>query len=296
MYRHLNLPSFVEVRQIAGSNRTLGLFASKPIERGTRLFSRQIHTSGISGKTLNDVRSVCHHCLANLDAMTPIVCRDCKIASYCSDECLESARPLHRVECKGMIKLEKLRGKETIEYPRPSSWPDDISEYWPPAHALLAARVVNKGIMTEDQEASDWMDYATIPDKLPPSKEKVFAQLQKYVRLLVPEEITNDEIEASLRAVSVNTATIYRCPKNTMVVAVYNVEYTLLHHMCKPNCEAEKYMKDEDGEFSVYTIDDVKATRHQLFDDKILRKCSRCPFVKAERVFWYRLQMLYLYW
>lgn len=269
MYRHLSLPPFVEVRKVTGSSRTLGLFATKPIERGTRLFSRQVHTSGIGGKTLNHVRSICHHCLESLDAMSPFVCRDCKIASYCSHECMESNQPLHRVECKGMIELEKIRGKETIEYPRPSSWPDDICEYWPPAHALLAARVINKGIMKEDQEASDWMDYATIPDKLPPSKVKVFTQLQKYVRLLVPDEITNDEIEATLRAVSFNTATIERCPKNTdtmkhytkstMVVAVYNQEYTLLQHMCKPNCEPEKEIENKDGKISVYTIDDIKA-------------------------------------
>ena len=269
MYRHLNLPPFVELRKVTGSSRTLGLFASKPIERGTRLFSRRIHASGIGGKTLNDVRSICHHCLESLDAMSPLVCRDCKIASYCSHECMESNRPLHRVECNGMIELEKLRGKETIEYPRPSSLPDDVCEYWPPAHALLAARVINKGIMTKDQEACDWMDYATVPDTLPPSKVQVFTQLQKYVRFLVPEEIKNDEIKTTLRAVSFNTATVERRPndtdtvehytKTTMIVAVYNQEYALLHHMCKPNCEAEKEIENEDGKISVYTSDDIEA-------------------------------------
>ena len=264
MYRHLNLPPFVEVRKVTGSSRTLGLFATEPIERGTRLFSRRIHTSGIGGKTLNDVRSICHHCLESLDAMSPFVCRDCKIASYCSHECMDSNRPLHRIECNGMVELEKHRGKES------SSWPDNVCEYWPPAHALLAARVINKGIMTEDQEASDWMDYATVPNTLPPaSKVQSFAQLQKYVRLLVPEEITNNEIETTLRAVSFNAATVERCPKNidtverytktTMIVAVYNQEYTLLHHMCKPNCEAAKEIENEDGKISVYTIDDIEA-------------------------------------
>ena len=158
-----------------------------------------------------------------------------------------------------MIELEKLRGKVMIKYPRPSSWPDEF-EYWPPAHALLAARVIIKGIMREDQEASDWIDYATIPNELPPSKVQVFAQLEKYVGLLVPEEITtNDDIKATLRAISVKTGEVEGCPKSTVVVAVYNLEYTLLDHMCKPNCEAEEGIKDEVGNVTVYTTDDIEA-------------------------------------
>ena len=258
MYGRLNLPPFCEIRKVPGTSRKLGLFATKPIKRGTKLFTRQVHTAGIGGKTLNDVRTMCHHCLANLGEMSPFVCRDCRIASYCSRECMENARPLHRMECEGMIELEKLRGKVTIVYPRPSSWPDDICEYWPPAHALLAARVINKGAMKEDPETSDWMDFATIPSKLPPSKGKVFAQLEKYVRLLVPEEITEEEIAVTLRAISVNAGTVEHCPKGVMASAVYNLEYTLLDHMCKPNCEEEE-LNDEDGNVPVYSIEDIEA-------------------------------------
>ena len=256
MFKHLNLSSSLEVRKSTGTDRCMGLFAKKPIERGTRLFSREIHTAGISGYTLNDVRSVCHHCLERIGTALPFVCRDCRIISYCSNECLKAARPLHAMECNGITQLEKLRGKVTLDIPRPSSWLDDYEHYWPPAHAQLAARVINKGILNEDQDASDWIKYITCPMALPPIKAGVFLQLEEYVRLLVPEEISNQEIQLALRAISINAGTVGNSPPGTMIVAIYNNEYCLLNHMCKPNCEIEV---EEDGTVAVYTIDDVKA-------------------------------------
>ena len=171
---------------------------------------------------------------------------------------MDAARPVHSIECQGMIKLEKLRGKVTIEVPRPSSWPDDYCDYWPPAHAVLTARVINKGIMKEDQDASDWVDFATNPGILPPVKVKVFAQLEEYIRLLIPSDITDDELQHALCAVSVNTGQVDRGPENTMIIAVYNIEYSLLGHMCKPNCEVEEELLGDARNVAVYTIDDIE--------------------------------------
>ena len=91
---------------------------------------------------------------------------------------------------------------------------------------------------------------------LSPIKAGAFLQLEEYVRLLVPEEISNPEIQLALRAISINAGTVGNSPPGTMIVAVYNNEYCLLNHMCKPNCEIEV---EEDGTVAVYTIDDVKA-------------------------------------
>ena len=236
MFKHLNLPSSLEVRKGTSTSRFMGLFAKGRIQRGTRLFSREIHTAGISGYTLNDVRSVCHHCLEGINNVLPIVCRECRIIGYCSNECLEVARPLHSLECKGITELEKLRGKVKLEIPRPSSWLDDYEQYWPPARALLAAHIINKGILKDDQEASDWIDYVTTPETLPPIKVSVFSQLEEYVRLLVPEEISIQEIKQALRAISINAATVGNNPPGTLIIAVHNNEYCLLNHMCMPNC------------------------------------------------------------
>jgi hypothetical protein len=152
--------------------------------------------------------------------------------------------------------LEKLRGKVTLKIPRPSSWLDDYERYWPPPHALLAAHIINKGILKEDQDASDWITYVTTPETLPPVKASVFSQLEEYVRLLVPEEISSQEIKHALRAISINAATIGGGPPGTLTVAVYNNEFCLLNHMCKRNCEIDR---EEDGTIGVYTIDNVKA-------------------------------------
>ena len=255
MLKQLNLPPCLEVRKSTGASRFMGLFAKGCIQRGTRLFSREIHTTGIGGYTLNDVRSVCHYCLEGITNTHPIVCRKCRIISYCSNECLEAARPLHLLECDGIAQLEKLRGKVTLKIPRPSSWLDDYEHYWPPPHAVLAAHIINKGILKKDQDASNWIKYVTTPETLPPIKASVFSQLEEYVRLLVPEEISDLEIKHALRAVSVNAATVGGCPAGILTVAVYNNEYCLLNHMCKPNCEIDQ---EEDGTIAVYTVDDVR--------------------------------------
>ena len=143
-----------------------------------------------------------------------------------------------------------------MDIPRPSSWLDDYEQYWPPAHALLAAHIINKGILKEDQKVSDWIDYVTTPNTLPPIKASVFSQLEDYIRLLIPEEISSQEINQALCAISINAATVGNNPTGTLIIAVHNNEYCLLNHMYKLNCEIDQ---EKDGTIAVYTIGDVKA-------------------------------------
>ena len=147
-----------------------------------------------------------------------------RFISYSSNECQEAAHPLHSSECKGITELEKLRGKVKMDIPRPSSWLDDYEQYWPPAHALLAAHIINKGILKEDQKVSDWIDYVTTPNTLPPIKASVFSQLEDYIRLLIPEEISSQEINQALCAISINAATAGNNPMGTLIIAVHNNE------------------------------------------------------------------------
>ena len=250
MFRAINLPSFLEVRYTTNYGR--GIFTKNPIERGTKLFTGRVHAFGVGGVTVDDVRSVCHHCDLTRGSYFPVVCRNCRIISYCSVGCLEAARPLHAMECEGIKELEKCRGKEEIKVDRPS-WPHNYARHWPPVHALLVARVINKGILDGN---NSWIDNACYADTLPPAKLESFPLLEKYVRLMVPSDVTDAEIERALRVVSINAGSVGIPSYRTSVVAVYNIEYLLLNHMCKPNCESEP---EEDGTYSVIAIYDLKA-------------------------------------
>ena len=256
MYKHLRIPPFLQVKKLGidAGPRNVKLVAKEPIERGTRLFTREIYAAGISGKTVSDIRSVCHNCLAKIGDAPPVVCRECKIVSYCSIECLQAARSLHAMECNGIIDLEKLRGKEVLDVPSHSRWLVDQEQYWPPAHALLAARAINRRAMTVDQGATDWIDYVSIPGVTEPTKVEQFAKMLEYIRLLVPDHISDHEITQSLIAACVHFSVVEDSPINTYNIALYNVEYYLFNHKCKPNCEIEKV----DDRFAMYTIEDIQ--------------------------------------
>ena len=250
MFRgQVDLPPFLEVRYTTNYGR--GIFTKKPIERGTKLFSGEIYAIGVGGVTVDDVRAVCHHCLSRVGSTAPVVCKECRIISYCSRDCLDAARPLHTMECKGIQELEKSRGKVEMNILRPS-WPYNYMRHWPPVHALLVARVINKGIVTGD---NSWINSVCYADTLPPSKSESFPLMEKYVRRLVPTDVSDNEIERAFRIVSVNAGGMSG-PPGTSIVAVYNVEYSLLNHMCKPNCESEE---EEDRSLPVFAMEDLEA-------------------------------------
>ena len=249
----LDLPSSLEVKESTYCKK--GLFTTRPLLRGTALFTRTFHTFGVSGETLEQVQSVCQNCLARVIGIgRPAVCRQCQVACYCSKRCLRAARSLHIIECNGMSEIEKLRGKETIKVERPSSWPVNYEKLWPPCHALLVARIINKAILQKRPSDSDWIDYADSANNLPPVKSKVFPQLEKYVRMLVPDRVSNEEIKQAFRVVSINAGTVTPNPTGTYVVAAYNIEYAILNHSCQPNSTIEF---EDDGPI-LTTIEDVE--------------------------------------
>ena len=255
MVEQLNLPSCVTVGK--DSDSYVGLFAKESIERGTKLFSREIYSFGVGGITRNDLTVLCHHCLTSVEISPPVLCKQCMTISYCSRDCLKAAQPLHALECKGVKKLEKLRGKVIIKIPRPSSWLEGYEYFWPPPHAMLAARVINKGIVSSGKDhdtSADWIQNVRIPDTLPPVKVGVFAQLEKYVRLLVPDDVSDEKIRQAFLAISINTSNVSACPPRTSILAAYNLEYLMLNHICKPNCEVAQ---EEDDNVAIYTIEDV---------------------------------------
>ena len=103
---------------------------------------------------------------------------------------------------------------------------------------------------------NSWIDNVCYADTLPPAKLESFPQLEKYIRLMVLSDVTDTEIERALHVVSINAGSVGIPSYRTSIVAIYNVEYLLLNHMCKPNCESEP---EEDGTYSVIAIYNLKA-------------------------------------
>ena len=48
----------------------------------------------------------------------PVVCKNCRIVSYCSVGCMEAARPLHAMECKGVGEMPWKGGDQRPSWPR----------------------------------------------------------------------------------------------------------------------------------------------------------------------------------
>ena len=178
------------------------------------------------------------------------------VVSYCSEGCRKAARSLHSMECIGMSKLEKLRGKETLDVVKHidghCSFPENYERLWPPCHALLVARILNKGIL----EGKDWIAFVDSANVncLSPVKSRVFPQLEKYVRLLTPTKITDEEIKKAFRMIGSNAGTDLPYSTVTYIVAVYNPEFTTVKHSCMPNSIVDF---EKDGSAVLYTIEDV---------------------------------------
>ena len=246
MSSSINLPPFLEVKETIHSGR--GVFTKQPIKRGKRIFASNAYAFGVGGVTVEDVRALCHHCLVRVRG-TPVVCNDCKVVGYCGKDCLDAALPLHAMECQGILKLEKYRTKHM----HTSSSPNDCTECWPPIYALMVARIINKRILLGENQGDNWVSYLSYSDKLPPAKEKLFSVMKPFVRHLVSDDVSNHEIHRTFCAVSANGATVYS-PVDTSAVATY-IEYSLLNHMCRPNCGWE----EENGAISVFALEDIEA-------------------------------------
>ena len=243
----VNLPSSLVVKDTNDQGR--GIFTKQSIRRGKRIFASPPYSFGIGGITVENVRALCHHCLCKIRSGNPIVCSKCKVVGYCSRECLAAALPLHRLECKGVAELEKLRKKhgQYITTER-----DDHRRFWPPNQAMMVARAINKKIVQGEQDNCLSIYDLTPPVTMSPLKDKAFDLLKQHVRYLVPSGVSEDEIYQTYCRTDNNSATV-KCPRGASAVATY-LEYSLLNHMCRPNCGWE----GENGNMSIYALENIE--------------------------------------
>ena len=243
----VNLPTSLVVKDTNDQGR--GIFTKQSIRRGKRIFASPPYSFGIGGMTVENVRALCHHCLCKIRSGNPIVCSKCKVVGYCSRECLAAALPLHRLECKGVAELEKLRKKhgQYITTER-----DDHRRFWPPNQAMMIARAINKKIVQSEQDNCLSIYDLAPPVMMTPLKDKAFDLLKQQVRYLVPSSVSEDEIYQTYCRTDNNSATV-KCPHGASAVATY-LEYSLLNHMCRPNCGWE----GENGNMSIYALEDIE--------------------------------------
>ena len=119
----------------------------------------------------------------------------------------------------------------------------------------MIARAINRRIVQGASECGfdKWMKQLA-SHKLPPSvTEEYLALLQRLVRNLVPDSVKDDEIRQVIQAVYTNSADV-RCPSGTSAGAFY-FEFSLLNHMCYPNCDFENV----DKAVSVYALRDIES-------------------------------------
>ena len=241
------LPSSLDVREVA--NQGNGIFTKTFIPKGKEIIRNMPYSFGAGGVTVEDVRGSCHHCLKIVrDKTTSVVCSSCKVVGYCSKACLDSAAPLHSMECKGLSELEQYRGKVTEFTSRVDGY-----LYWPPKQVLKIARAINRRVLNGGNKHDDkWLKYLS-RHNLSPAIANQYPLFKRFVRYLVPSHVTDDEIYRMYIVVCVNSADVV-CPPGTSAGALYFAEFSLLNHMCQPNCEFE----NDVTEVSVYAIQDIQ--------------------------------------
>ena len=181
---------------------------------------------------------------------TAVVCTECQVVGYCSDACRDGARPLHAMECKGLVQLEKLRGDSTAVH---TVTTDDRTLYWPLPISLTVARALNKQMLLgRDQDSENWLEYLAWNDSH--MKVKAYPLVYRYVRMLVPDDLSDRDIYQAFCAVSINSADVDSAPSGTSAMALF-MEYSLINHMCRPNCGWEM----ENGSISVFAARDIEA-------------------------------------
>ena len=243
----VNLPASLVIRDTEDQGR--GIFTKKPIRRGKRIIACPPYSFGVGGITVDDVRALCHHCACKIYTGNPVVCNDCMVVGYCSSKCLVAALPLHKFECKGIAELEKLRAKPGRYL---SSERDDHRRFWPPVEPLLVARAINKKILQSSEQGSCLSMYDLDASKVPLSTNVAYDFVKRYVRYLVPKNVSDDEIYQTFCRFTNNSATI-KCHQDTSAQGIY-LEYCLLNHMCRPNCGWE----GENGNVSVFALQDIE--------------------------------------
>ena len=218
-----NLPAFLQIKD-TNSLQGKGMFTKELIHCGEKFFTDVPYASEVIGATLEDMRMLCHHCLDVIPLETGVVCSICKVIAYCSNECLRSAALLHALECKGIAELEKFR-EPGIKH----------TEFWSPKRVLTVARAINKRILRKDSRDDAWISHLA-RHSVSPLKELVFPLVKSCVRLLVPKSVSDNEIYQMFCVEVHNGANMYL--SSTREAAGFYFEYSLVNHMCRPNCES----------------------------------------------------------
>lgn len=244
------LPSFLRVKNVDDQGK--GIFTmNKFIPRGKTIFTSMPYSFGIGGINVDDVKGLCHHCLKMmLDTTASVACSSCRVVGYCSQACLDSGKSLHLMECDGLVKLEEFRGK----MPEMSD-SQDGRLYWPPPQVMIIARTINRRLLTDENTGSredEWLSHIISHHTLPSYAATGYLEVKRLVRYLIPASVTDDKIYQTFCAVNINSADVM-CPRDTSASALY-FEYSLLNHMCQPNCSFE----NDNSAVSVYALQDIQ--------------------------------------
>ena len=180
---------------------------------------------------------LCHHCLKVIPSGTGVVCSNCKVIGCCSSECHGSAALLHTLECKGITELEKFR-VTGIKH----------TKFWPPKRVLTVAHAINKRILRKDSRDDAWISHHSILHL----KKSLFPLVQSCVRLLVPKSVSDNEIYQMFCVEVHNGANMHI--SSTREAAGFYFEYSIVNHMCQPNCE----FKNEKCNAALYALQDIE--------------------------------------
>ena len=232
------LPAFLQIKDT--NNQGKGMFTKELIRCGEKFFTDTPYAFEVIGATSEDMRMLCHHCLEVVPSGTGVVCSSCNVIGYCSSECRGSAALLHAFECKGIAELEKFR-ETGIK----------CTKFWPPKRVLTIARAINKRILRKDSRDDAWISHLG-RHSVSPFKELLFPLVQSYVRLLVPKSISDNEIYQMFCVEVHNGANMYI--SSTGEAAGFYFEYSLVNHMCQPNCE----FKNEKCNAALYALQDIE--------------------------------------
>ena len=218
-----NLPAFLQVKD--SDNQGKGTYTKELIHCGEKFYTDKPYSFEITGVTPDDLRRLCHHCLQVIPSGASVVCKNCKLIGYCSNECRGSGALLHAMECRGIVELETFRESSIRR-----------TMFWPPKRVLTIARAINKKILRKDHRDDIWISHLA-RHSLSPMKREIFPLIKSCVRLLVPKSVTDSEIFQMFCVEIHNGANLYI--SNSREAAGFYFQYSLVNHMCQPNCEFE---------------------------------------------------------
>ncbi len=224
----LRLPAFLDVRKMPLKGR--GIYTHEKVKEDAVIFKEERPFAfGIAGPSPSDVKSICSNCLKPVSNQA-IECKGCNAIGYCSEGCLNEAKPLHSIECAGLRALEDLRESVgvnlSVEYP-----PDQL---WPPIEVLIAARALNQEAL--EYHAPKMSEVAKGPSSF---NGKLEAFLVRCLTPLLHPKVNKDFafLAQVFSSVAVTNLGLSNNEGDFMgdIAGLY-ANYMLLNHSCQTNC------------------------------------------------------------